>query len=317
MRLGQLSRKLVKKPSEIVDFLFEQGIFIDQNSNAKVSEEALEAVFAHFDPEGLYSEQPQRSSIPETDSQEIEITTHEPISEEKEELFEKVELTAQGNELEENHENEKIEHSEIEQKVQIDQVIIPEIKDEALEEKVELTVSQILEQEDQSSESDFDEQNESNVIIKPEKVSLPGLKVLGKIDIPEPKPKQEKMEETSEDEQSKDKRKPRGNRSSNRNDKRQAKEVDFETKRKREEKKYERQKKALEKKKKEQKRRFYEEQVKSKLVSTPKKVTKVKNQEKIEPAEKPILKPKSVYKAVKQPEKAKNVFQKFWKWLNT
>lgn len=50
MRLGQLSRQLEVKPEQIVAYLAKKGINVKQHPNAKVEDELIEELTAHFKP---------------------------------------------------------------------------------------------------------------------------------------------------------------------------------------------------------------------------------------------------------------------------
>lgn len=53
MRLGQLARKLAIRPSQIVDFLANRQIFLEEGSNAKLKDDSVKEIVHHFAPEKL------------------------------------------------------------------------------------------------------------------------------------------------------------------------------------------------------------------------------------------------------------------------
>ncbi|MFZ2906394.1 MAG: hypothetical protein WAZ98_09340 [Cyclobacteriaceae bacterium] len=125
MRLGQLARKLSLRPSQIVDFLAQQNIQIEDGSNTRMDEGHVELVVRHYAPEIL------EQIVQEAD--EPEITT----------------ANATASVVEESN------------------TVVDEV------EKSDLPVGE----------------GEPEVI-RVQKVELSGLKVLGKIDLPEPKKKE-------------------------------------------------------------------------------------------------------------------------------
>lgn len=128
MRLGQLARKLSLRPAQIVEFLSQNSIQIEDNSNTRIEDAHTELVVNHFAP-GTFQ--------------------HVELADEPEEVapFEK-ELPS------------------------------PEVV--AKPENLELQPS--LETE----------------VIRVQKIELSGLKVLGKIELPEPKKKEPVVEKTEE-----------------------------------------------------------------------------------------------------------------------
>lgn len=53
MRLGQLARKLAIRPSQIVDYLSSQQIYLEEGSNAKLNDEHVDRIVQHFAPDRL------------------------------------------------------------------------------------------------------------------------------------------------------------------------------------------------------------------------------------------------------------------------
>jgi len=140
MRLGQLARKLSKRPADILEFLSIQNVSTDEIANYRLTDDQVRQAFQEFAPDMLVSE----ASLTE-----VEKTEDLPIVDDF-----KVE-----------------EPSVVETAIETPPLSTPESTDEEKPEAIET--------------------------IKAPKVSLSGLKVLGKIDLPEPKKKEEpKVEDT-------------------------------------------------------------------------------------------------------------------------
>jgi hypothetical protein len=151
MRLGQLARKLALRPSQIVDYLSSQKIYLEEGSNARIEDDRVVDIVNHFAPARLQ-----------------EIVTN--------------------------------------LKAEAEEVAIPavEVVEEVIKEETaaEVPVVPIF--------SNTDTQVEKPEVIKAPKVELSGLKVLGKIELPESKKKE--VHQPTEDELSpklEEKRKPR------------------------------------------------------------------------------------------------------------
>ena len=129
MRLGQLARKLSLRPAQIVEFLAQNNILIDGDSNTRIEDNHTELVVNHFAP-GTF--QQLTESVEEPD-ENAAVENELPM----------VEVTAQ-----------------------------PE-----------------------TSESLVDQEPE---VIRVPKIELSGLKVLGKIELPEPKKKEPAAEKAEE-----------------------------------------------------------------------------------------------------------------------
>jgi hypothetical protein len=123
MRLGQLARKLALRPVEIIDFLAQHQIQVQNDSNAKLDDQHVELILGKFPPA------PSEVRLPSMDESETIPGTEITVSPEPEAAVQSVE---------------------------------PETQEPA--QKIEL--------------------------IKAPKIELSGLKVLGKIDLPEPKKKE-------------------------------------------------------------------------------------------------------------------------------
>lgn len=149
-------------------------------------------------------------------------------------------------------------------------------------------------------ENEFNERTEGLEKFKAEKPELDGLKVLGKIDLPEPKEKKEVKAKES-------KRQP--NRRKVQDRKRQPKRNQAAEERKKAERIAKRKKAEAEKRAKELKKKHYEENVKVKL--QPPKPKKKKRKAKESEAPIPAAK-----KAMEQKAKKATGLKRFWLWLN-
>lgn len=296
MRLSLLARKLNVKPSEIIEYLDLEGQ--KAHGNSKLSEENIEKVLSEYGPlpeeeENTIEEVAETTPIIETAPivQKTEETTNTPEAP-------TVVLDSQPL-LEDTPELPEQSADDIEQIVEVEpdeKSLEEEPQEVVIQEEVVKTETVILEVADLlESEEEFDISNKE-VLIKAPKVSLPGLSVKGKIDLPEPKPKEVKAAET---ETSSEDRRIRG--------KQKRKDLNpIATRRKREERAEERRKKALQEKVKEKKRKHYEKTAVLPDIK-PKKTKKKSTNEVAHAPKNPRVKD----------TKPKNAFQKFWKWMNT
>jgi hypothetical protein len=152
MRLGQLARKLAIPPSEISDFLTSQGMPSIEGANTRLTDVQLSTVLQRFAPEGLPEEILQNEIIT-TQVEQLTPTPEAPV----------LEAVAE-------HANEELDatNKELdapEEVVNVQPESTPEIK--------------LAE----------DGSTDKPEVIKAQKVALSGLKVLGKIELPEPKKK--------------------------------------------------------------------------------------------------------------------------------
>lgn len=148
-------------------------------------------------------------------------------------------------------------------------------------------------------------------VIRAKKIKLEGIKVLGKIELPEPVKKEKKEEETEAPEKSLAERKTRQPRESRGRDKgrkpyrKQKKAETFEQKQKRLEREALKKKKEKEKKLKKKKKQYYEQTIKAEQQKPVTKSKKKKKKTVVEPVQK---KKKVVYH--------KNPIKRLWAWLN-
>jgi hypothetical protein len=145
MRLGQLARKLATKPSEIVEFLAENNIHIEDGSNTKIDDNDVILITKRFAPAQLQV------------VSEVSETKSEPAAE-------------------------------------INAYLEPVVQAAPIEEPSVVSYEIQLPLESQVPEEN--PVTEYNDVIKAPKITLTGLRVLGKIEIPEPK-KKEKIEENT------------------------------------------------------------------------------------------------------------------------
>ena len=131
MRLGQLARKLSVRPSQIVDVLAKHQQFLEDGSNAKLSDDLVKQIVLHFAPDRL-------SEVMAVQTQETE---PEPQPE--------------------------------------PETVVAEIVVEKIEPQPEVVVE---------TKPELADDNET---IRAPKVELAGLKVLGKIELPAPRKKEE------------------------------------------------------------------------------------------------------------------------------
>lgn len=212
---------------------------------------------------------------------------------------------------------------------------------EVMEEESEPEIEPVQEEEPeietgQKEEKEEGKEEEEIEVIRPEKIKLQGLKVMGKIDLPEPKPKEEpkkepaeetekeiKAEEAKEEVDSKPKEDDsiiteaqiRADIRKHRQQKkrqprkivhRKKRQLTYEEKLEKEKRLAEKKKVDLEKQKKAQKRKSYEEKMKTVQPVQPKKAKKKKAEVEVQQN---TVKPKT--------EQPKTVWGKFMRWLNT
>ena len=248
MRLGQLARKLSLRPSQIIEFLAQQNIRIDEGSNTRMEDDHVVMVVQKYAPDNLGN------------------------------------IVAEIDEVEES-EGESVE---------IDQPV------------VEAPIPQIEVAEEQPVA-------EPEVIRVP-KIELSGLKVLGKIELPEPKKKEPVGEQTEPTEPTiiaEETPKPtvkaqkvKGKPTQHKREQSKPREWKnpLELKREREAREAEEKRRAAIEREKEKRKKYYEEKVKA--VAQPKRVKPVKEQ------------PQEKNNTVSKPE-PKTILGKFLRWLNT
>ena len=162
-----------------------------------------------------------------------------------------------------------------------------------------------------SLESEFDKQKQELETFKAEKPELEGLKVLGKIELPQPKPKAPKEDKQEKEPERTETINERGarNRYDKKGGKRNSNRNPLEAERKRAEQKAKRQKEQELQRLKEQKKKHYEETVKAKIADKPK---KKKNKKKF--VQQQIAQTQS--QTSQKAPKSTNPLARFWRWLN-
>lgn len=304
MRLGQLARHLRISQKEITDYLDSQSISIGEGSNAKIEAELEYQIINHFNPELLATTEEEQ--LPEAPSENLEIESSKPETLEEDKEEEVIEL-----EIEEEQEviNESSEEIPIQTDSQIEKSIdevVPEddnVAEESSSEPDEESEIGSLSYEDTSGEDNIE-------VIRVKKVKLEGIKVVGKIDLPEPKVKEptETEDPESEVEDKKEDRPPRksrqyhGKKRKGRNYGKRDRRESYEQRIAREKREAEREKLKLEKEAKARKKLHYVENVQAHVQIKPSK--KAKKKEKLAQKQQAVI------------EKPKNPVKRFWGWLN-
>ena len=259
MRISSLARKIKVKPSELIMFCEQNAIELDSGAHSKLSPDQVEKIYAEFAPEFLQQEDKTLEDSVDEAPEPIDV----PESTE--------EVVEASNEPVPPKEEPAMVEEEVTQERARDN--ITEKEEEVTEEEVE--------------------------VIRAPKITLPGLKVKGKIDLPEPKkpePKEEKqLEEEKNQSKKKSRRRKKGKNGEDYNPVAAA--------RKRKQLREEKERIAeLNRKKKAKAQHYYKIQ---------QKVAKTK-QEKSK--EQPVGRTKNTSQ---EPAGPKNIFQRFWRWFNT
>lgn len=299
MRLTSLSRKLGVSRDEILSFLKSNKIEVSEGVNAKISDEDAVSVIEHF-------------GIPET-----KIEDELPASEQKKTHEPEPETNIK--EAEEQNDSKEEEKQE---------GVSKDLKEESPEETGNKKGSALVKdevprpEEDESLEEFLERQKVD--LIRAKKIKLEGVKVVGKIDLPEPKAPKEKaekevdLEEERKKEKEKEKEeKPKGLYAEylekkkrpyeQRRKKRRPKKVlSFEEKQQLEQKKIEREKEKKQKQLKRKKELYYKENIQPKVKKKPKTKSEEVSREKKHES-KPVQ---------KQAKKSKSVIGRLWGWLN-
>ncbi|RED94895.1 translation initiation factor IF-2 N-terminal domain-containing protein [Marinoscillum furvescens] len=310
MRLGQLARKLDVSTTDIIAFLKTKGIEKNDHPNVKLDDEIEQEVIAHF---GEEQEEPLPDASPTSEDPTDEAPTPKEVAAtppnaeddltsavESEEATETPTPTATLSE-EATATNPNIE-------IANDDRGEPAIAEET-EPAQDETIAGVQDEQDDEAERNY----ESVDVIKAPKVELPGLKVVGKIDLPEPKPKEEtpKEEEAPKEEKEEtpkvryayhDRRNSRKKLTPEEREARRLKNKKAKEKRlaREAEKRKERELKRIKAKKAE----HYKKKLEQKAVSP-----KIKTQKATAPKKRKKQEPK-------QPQ-PKTLLGKFWRWLNT
>ncbi len=280
MRLTTLARKLKITPSKLIDFLFEHDFQVDKGVNTKLNEETVLFIKSHFELEE------EIESIPEQqEEKEIEADPKEKI----ENLKESTETN-----------NEKPATSDI--AIPIDSEPKQEEKhDESPLATAELKAGTIEDLEEGKAE-EID-------LIKVKKVKLEGIKVVGKIELPEKQKKEAPKKAGPEVETPVKPKKEQGSKRANhprkkyQKGRKNRKPLSYEEKLKIEERNKKRQLREKLKKEKERKKAHYEQTVKAKVTSKSQKKKKKRQ------SDQHIKKQQEI-------TQYKNPIKRFWAWLN-
>lgn len=259
MRLGQLARKLEISPTQIINLLQSKEFSAVEGTNSKLSAEQISLVVKTFYKEPVTSE-------------DVENEDNSSLTSEEESSRKEVDVV-------------------IEAAVQAEDVIETKSEIESAEAEEGAVAP--------SEEEEYLESEPEPELIKAPKISLPGLKVVGKIDLPEPK-EVEEVESAVEEPQQEDavekkpprvrgKRKPRPVQNL----------VAFE--RSREEKRKRRLRELKEKQAKEKRRKYYEKNF----------ARTIEPQEKVEKQEDIVLE-----QVEEEKPKSKNWFVRIWRALD-
>lgn len=344
MRLRQLARKLGVHPDKILTLLSDSGHELQNEANSKLTEEQVEITLTHF-PLPVVEEKETEEDATSTPEASPEIvkpapevveaattTTEEQVEaieageeEAQKEIVEKADpdlehlevpfgppahATSQVSELDREQSVEGVEPAEKPEKVII-QLEKP---------KPEVKVYNAIEEDEEFLNAE---------LIKTEKPVLEGLKVVGKIELPEPKKPVEKTEEDAETEEKTDKssqkndrrkggRNDRGKGRNGRNQRQRLSPLEYE--RQKAERLAKKKKQEAERKLKQKKEEHYkarlDAKLKAKKKTSPAKPKKKVAQEEEAMAPLPIngmSRPKPVAPKAK---KQKGALKRFWGWLN-
>ncbi|MCE7991125.1 MAG: hypothetical protein HEP71_04060 [Roseivirga sp.] len=348
MRLRQLARKLGVHPEKILTLLSESGHELQNDANSKLTEEQVEITLTHFplpvveaeateeDDTSTTVEAPQEIEEPASALVEV-VNSEEPV----ESTEAKDEVTGDDEEVTEEvieKSDPDLEHLEIpfgppshatSQVSEIDR----EQPIEAIE-KPEKVIIQLEKQKPEVKVYNAIEEDEEFLnaeLIKTEKPVLEGLKVVGKIELPEPKKPTEKTEEDTDAEEKSDKssqkndrrkggRNDRGKGRNGRNQRQRLSPLEYE--RQKAERLAKKKKKEAERKLKKKKEEHYraklDAKLKAKKKTPPAKPKKQVVEEEEAMAPLPIngmSRPKPVAPKAKK-KKGKGPLKKFWGWLN-
>lgn len=286
MRLTTLARKIDKTPNQLIAFLKEKDIDVSAGLHGKLEREIVEMAINHFLPEQDIEEFLTPENNIETteieDSPSIDISS-DPETE-RNQAVEEIEFTDETVLTEE--ETTQVDETKIDLDVPVKEEHIAAPKTGTIDD---------LENED------IDEIEH----IKVKKVTLEGIKVVGKIELPE-KPKKKIVE----NEEAETPEKPRkniksGNRNFDRNRKKNTRgrnraPLSYEERLKREEQDKLRERRKKGKEEKRRKKLYYKKNLQPKTISTPKKKKKTEG-EKQSPS---------------KVQASKNPIRRLWAWLN-
>jgi len=338
MRLRQLARKLGVQPDKIVGLLAENGHDLENEANSKLTEEQESLAIAHFAPETEAQEAEQEAPLEESAPEPEAVVT--PIEETETAdapaiVAEEIQASTEVAEVTEDTPEEPAKAAEEKEMTEFEVPFGPpshttsqvsNSDDATTPTFVELPKKVAIQQDVNSYPAyEADESYAEAELIKTEVPALEGLKVVGKIELPEPKkpePKAEgeaeeaKKEETGADRRVRRNQRGRGRDRNGRNGKPKLNSVEYE--RQKAERIAKRKKAEAEKKLKEKKREHYLATVKAKAAAE-----KLNKKPKAAPVEEemaplPIMGQSRPKPQKKQPQgpKSKKGLKKFWAWLN-
>ena len=309
MRLQQFARKQGVSAEKVRKSLSDQGIEIDSHPNAKLSPEAeafLETLYGTEEIVEENSEETETDTAPKTVS---ETATEAPITAPVE-----VAEVPEATPVEEDNSQEvlaKLEAFEVPLGPPA-HVTHQRAEDEEVQQE---TVAESPKREVKLYKAIEDEEDDPNIeLIKAPKIKLDGLKVLGKIEIPEPKKKELKEEEAPEakeeaqnaqerQDRGRNGRQRRGRNGRRKPQKERLSPIEYE--RRKAEREALKKKKEKERAQKEKKKQHYQQSVKAKKAAPKPKREKVE----VVNTPTPVLQPKAV-------QKPKKGIRKLWAWLN-
>lgn len=322
MRLASLARKIKATPTKIAEIAKSQEIELDRGSNTKLSEEQIQLILSELGVELVL------------EKEEIEIKTEEKQIEVSElalkEHAEKTDATKKAIEKDiDSYDTLPILNATEPVANAIDEIaaLDPDIIDEQAE-RPEKIMAHSSEENGEELENTTESIQEATEVIKPPKIHLQGLTVKGKIDLPEPKPKEEKKIEEKKEKKG-DNIGPDGiiytrgpkreHRSKNKRNKQHRKKKDpnfnpIEAERKKKAREEEREKQQRLKAQKKAKARHYEQIVKKKKPIPRKVEYPVKPKVNDETLKNNEAVPN---RSSKQKKEKKGVLAKFWQWMNT
>lgn len=294
MRLTTLARKIEQTPSQLISYLEENGIEIKNGLHSKLDDETVKLIKSKFLTE-IPDEEPTIPEIIEKVEEPIDINPKEIITENKD-----ANTTVKIDDAVSDDNEEKSEEEQI----------VDEIEDVVLE--VQEPKSEVENQKNTGTIEDLERENFDEIeLIKVKKVKLEGIKVVGKIDLPEKPVKEAKTTEDKNIENQEivevkpKKEEKQHRRKFDRNKKNYTKErnrriLSYEEKLEREEREKLRQRRKKAKEDKSRKKQYY-----------------IKN---IQPkAAKNLKKKKRTNLKLNTPEQVivhKNPIKRFWSWLN-
>jgi hypothetical protein len=286
MRLGQLSRKLKVKPQEIVTFIAENfSSTVEVHPNSKIEDDFIAKIEEHFKLTENPEKEGEKDSIEEaTLASADHVEQTESKDERQIESEEIVEDTIVEEELEVPADNNTSESTD---------------KAESAKENTDKDISQ----NEGIQEEDL---NLVDGVVKAPKVEVEGIKVVGKIDLPEKKEPAAEVEEGESPEQpenSKETVKPnKKRRERKKRSKRKKPEISLEEQKRRELEAYEKEKAAIKEAEKRKKKKHYEQKVAKQKTSVTKQKKKTKSTQK---------------KETTSDSAPATLWGKFIKWLNT